>query len=192
VLGGRFERNKLGIKIGVDETGAESLTGGVYLGPGFEANDTAVEVHQAAGVVLSCGVLGSEIAPSGLSAYGLNIVGNMQDSVVGPCLFTGDFAQAGVKIRNAQVRLALRNIESTATTGVGWDLSGIGDTSFAQCNNPGGGQQIQWAAAAPVAGAWRVGDVIYNTVPSASGTIGWVCTVAGTPGTWKTWGAISA
>jgi len=45
---------------------------------------------------------------------------------------------------------------------------------------------------APTSGTWKVGDKVYNTSPSASGTMGWVCTTAGTPGTWKTFGAISA
>jgi hypothetical protein len=48
------------------------------------------------------------------------------------------------------------------------------------------------AAAAPVAGTYRRGDVVYNNAPSASGFVGWVCVTAGTPGTWKTFGAISA
>lgn len=46
--------------------------------------------------------------------------------------------------------------------------------------------------AAPTSGRWYVGDKVYNTAPTAGGTIGWVCTTAGTPGTWKTFGAITA
>lgn len=46
--------------------------------------------------------------------------------------------------------------------------------------------------AAPASGTWAVGDIVYNTAPAPSGTIGWVCTSAGTPGTWKTFGAIEA
>lgn len=42
-----------------------------------------------------------------------------------------------------------------------------------------------WAAAAPIAGAWKRGDVTWNTTPSSGGPPGWVCTTAGTPGTWK-------
>jgi len=38
---------------------------------------------------------------------------------------------------------------------------------------------------------WR-GDIAYDETPSASGTIGWVCTSSGTPGTWKTFGTIAA
>jgi hypothetical protein len=47
-------------------------------------------------------------------------------------------------------------------------------------------------SAAPTTGTWVVGDIVYNSTPAASGNIGWVCTTAGTPGTWKTFGAISA
>ena len=46
------------------------------------------------------------------------------------------------------------------------------------------------AAAAPTTGTWKVGDMVYNNAPAAGGKIGWVCTVAGTPGTWKAWGVI--
>ena len=49
-----------------------------------------------------------------------------------------------------------------------------------------------FAAAAPVAGAYVVGDIVYNNAPAAGGTIGWVCTTAGNPGTWKAWGTIAA
>ena len=49
-----------------------------------------------------------------------------------------------------------------------------------------------FASAAPVAGTYVVGDIVYNTAPTAGGTIGFVCVTAGTPGTWKTFGAIAA
>jgi len=41
-------------------------------------------------------------------------------------------------------------------------------------------------AAPPATGYWFVGDTVYNSVPAAGSPQGWVCTVAGTPGTWKT------
>ena len=47
-------------------------------------------------------------------------------------------------------------------------------------------------SSAPTTGTWAVGDKVYNSVPSASGNIGWVCVTAGTPGTWKSYGTISA
>jgi hypothetical protein len=36
------------------------------------------------------------------------------------------------------------------------------------------------------------GEVVYTTNPAANGFIGWICVSAGTPGTWKTFGQISA
>ena len=45
-----------------------------------------------------------------------------------------------------------------------------------------------WAAAAPTTGMWKVGDRVYNSVPSVGQPKSWVCTVAGTPGTWTSEG----
>ncbi|MCK9602545.1 MAG: right-handed parallel beta-helix repeat-containing protein [Sphaerochaeta sp.] len=49
-----------------------------------------------------------------------------------------------------------------------------------------------WGSGAPGSGSRLAGDIVYNTAPSAEGSIGWVCTTAGSPGTWKTWGSIAA
>jgi hypothetical protein len=60
-------------------------------------------------------------------------------------------------------------------------------------NNTGASNQIRIKAdsAAPVSGAWIKGDRVINVSPSELGSggskyviHGWVCTVAGTPGTW--------
>lgn len=48
-----------------------------------------------------------------------------------------------------------------------------------------------WASAAPTTGAHYVGEIVLNSAPASAGYIGWVCTVAGTPGTWRTFGLIS-
>lgn len=55
----------------------------------------------------------------------------------------------------------------------------------------GGGVRVISASAAPTTGTWKRGDVVYNTAPSSAGYVGWVCTVAGTPGTWNAFGLIS-
>jgi hypothetical protein len=46
------------------------------------------------------------------------------------------------------------------------------------------------ASAAPTTGTYSRGQVIWNTAPTAGGYVGWVCVTAGTPGTWKQFGAI--
>jgi hypothetical protein len=38
--------------------------------------------------------------------------------------------------------------------------------------------------AAPTTGTWAVGNKVYNKTPTSNGLIGWVCTTAGSPGTW--------
>jgi hypothetical protein len=47
------------------------------------------------------------------------------------------------------------------------------------------------AAAAPTAGTWKQGDIVYHNAPVEAGIatakyvqIGWICSVSGTPGTW--------
>ena len=45
--------------------------------------------------------------------------------------------------------------------------------------------RVTWGAAVPTTGTWAQGDVRWNTGATAGGSPGWVCTTAGTPGTWK-------
>lgn len=46
-------------------------------------------------------------------------------------------------------------------------------------------------ASASMTDTFRQGDVCWNTTPSAGGTVGWVCTSSGAPGTWKAFGTIA-
>lgn len=51
---------------------------------------------------------------------------------------------------------------------------------------------VTWGTAAPTTGTHANGDIRWNTSPAAGTNIGWVCTSAGTPGTWKAFGVIEA
>ena len=57
----------------------------------------------------------------------------------------------------------------------------------------GQSRRIMHGSAIPVAsdGTFEVGDIVYNVAPAGGGFMGWTCTVAGSPGTWKTFGVIS-
>jgi len=79
-----------------------------------------------------------------------------------------------LKIQNNFVRLPDLHYQATST---GWGASSV--ARFI-------------AAAAPAAGTWSQGDIVYNSAPTAGGSIGWVCVTGGTPGTWKTFGDIAA
>lgn len=47
-----------------------------------------------------------------------------------------------------------------------------------------GGKKVGYSTAAPTALAWAVGDRVQNIAPAVGSPKAWVCTVAGTPGTW--------
>jgi hypothetical protein len=72
-------------------------------------------------------------------------------------------------------------------------LKPVVDSSLVSALVSGDGSEIRFDAgsAAPVTGTWPYGWIRYNNAPIAGGNLGWVCTVAGTPGTWKEWGIIS-
>ncbi len=48
--------------------------------------------------------------------------------------------------------------------------------------------RVHRRSAAPTTLAWGVGDIVYNTAPASGTPMGWICTVAGTPGTWVPFG----
>ena len=49
-----------------------------------------------------------------------------------------------------------------------------------------------WPTVTPTTGKWDVSNKVYFSAPTAGAYIGSVCTTGGTPGTWKTFGAITA
>lgn len=67
-------------------------------------------------------------------------------------------------------------------------VSNVG--SFAKAMIPE--THVKRVTAAPLAGTWPAGYRLLARSPAAAGFEGWICTTAGTPGTWKTYGAISA
>lgn len=66
------------------------------------------------------------------------------------------------------------------------------DPAFRDPDNAANSRIIGVRDAAPVAGEHARGEIYFNVNPTAGGTVGWVCTTGGTPGTWKTFGAIAA
>jgi hypothetical protein len=88
----------------------------------------------------------------------------------------------------------LYNSQTTVANGYARDLSAAGGIGFPLGYYAGGSGLLKLrtvAAAAPVAGTYLQGDIVYNSAPASGGFIGWVCTAGGTPGTWKTFGVIS-
>lgn len=113
-------------------------------------------------------------------------------------IFFGAGGQASSTWRNNRVSGATaygaRLIAATAVRA--WTNNDLSGTTGRVLNLPASvaGQRAleEFASAAPTSGTYAVGDRVWNTAPAASGSMGWVCTTAGSPGTWKTFGAISA
>lgn len=64
------------------------------------------------------------------------------------------------------------------------DIETAGPVSFE-------GKLFEVAASYPTSGSYRLGDIVWNSQPKPTGYVGWICTKAGTPGLWKTFGQIA-
>lgn len=126
-----------------------------------------------------------------------NVISN--NSIAAPTTAIQIGAVDGTMIRNNTISGATASFAIEGTTHTNTML--IGNTKVngtvqvavdtVQINNSWN-PKFMYNTAAPLAGTFKVGDTTYNTAPAAGGFIGWVCTTAGTPGTWKTFGAITA
>jgi hypothetical protein len=67
----------------------------------------------------------------------------------------------------------------------------IGGTQLVKIAGGLGNRYRQYyASTAPLTGTWNLGDRVFNSVPSVGANKGWICTVAGTPGTWVSEGIL--
>jgi hypothetical protein len=177
----------------------------------FNNLDTAINLGNANGAVVTGNIVGNDnqpyasatatgaghtgaIIPSGgghtagftfaatiaAAKYTTIFTGNIVRSVSGqPVIFagTGSWADAFAQYAGNQ----FIDCGAFASTQVRWAASGK--------------RQFHGTGTAPAAndGTFLQGDIIWNTAaPAAGGFIGLVCVAAGNPGTWKTFGAISA
>lgn len=110
------------------------------------------------------------------------------NNVYSPGVYYNEFE--GYVVNGRISRFAVNTQEGT-TKGTLWSVSGRYASSPFPTITVGTTTQV-YGSAAPTTGANVVGNIVWNTTPTAGGNIGWVCTTAGTPGTWKTFGAIAA
>lgn len=93
---------------------------------------------------------------------------------------------AGIPVAHIKNNTALGAFASGAFSVTGGGIA----TRYEHGNSWNG--QVSHASAAPTVGTFARGDVVWNTLPVAGGSVGWSCVTAGTPGVWKTFGAITA
>ena len=128
------------------------------------------------------------------------------DSTVKGLSFSGNYFQDGITQTAAVDGLVYENnfhqyVYSTTRADIAGStsvrlqsrLQGNTYTGGATSNYTGGlKERVEiYSTAAPVAGTWAHGDLVYHSEPYSGGNEGWVCVTAGTPGTWKSFGSIA-
>ena len=93
--------------------------------------------------------------------------------------------------------IAVRNYYDDGETlnGFKWQSRTASDADAVNTGNKTvfNGENIDlFRSSIPTAGTWKAGDRIINPTPAAGGKIGWICITAGSPGTFKAFGAIDA
>lgn len=111
----------------------------------------------------------------------LTLSHNISDSIV------NSSGSVGYYVANVSNAVIIGNQTINSTTGI--QITSV--NPIIEQNNSWNGSQF-YGTAAPTTGTWKVGDKVWQTVPVAAGYTGFVCTTAGTPGTWKGFGLIQA
>jgi hypothetical protein len=101
----------------------------------------------------------------------------------------GDFAPSGSSVA---VRAALTCARLTIAGRPLWGGATTRISNTASAILVGTSTLETQGTAAPTTGTWSVGDRCWKTDVAAAGIPGWVCTTAGTPGTWKAMAAVAA
>lgn len=98
----------------------------------------------------------------------------------------------GLVVTGRVSRFAVNTQEGfEASSGTLWSVSGRYASSPFPTITIGTNTQ-SFGTTYPTTGNHYQGDIVWCTNPGAGGNIGWVCVTTGTPGTWKTFGAIAA
>lgn len=164
----------------------EAITFGSVTGNNFISDNTtsSYQMTYVAGCV-NLSMTGNTFFTTATNSAGVNKFGdtgkvNTNFSFIGNNVYSSaNFSQF-----NDKCKVLDNNFVSNVT--INGNVLGTQKVSYADGN-------VTWSnSAAPIAGDWVQGDITYNTNPTAGGYSGWICTTAGTPGTWKTFGAISA
>jgi hypothetical protein len=143
---------------------------------------------------------------------GINVVGNnvsggtnamvplsvvaVDDGGITGNYFSGGTATVVSQSGATAIRYAANRLRGTGTvvlttagtcTSSAFDLSNVGTGAAGGVSNGATGFVVEApGTAVPGAGTWAVGDMVRNISPTAAGVFMWICTTAGTPGTFKT------
>jgi hypothetical protein len=187
----------LGIEFQVD-------TQALIIGNKITAVDVPIKISNCiSGVNIVGNLISDATNPLTISSSSfINIVGNQFKVSYGIDLQTAngvlvsdnlfcDMPAAATQLIWARISSTNINVTNNAFYGAGAGLTSYFTANGAGANVRQANNTWQLATAAPTTGYWVQGDIVYNTTPASAGFIGFVCTVTGSPGTWRTFGLIS-
>lgn len=198
----------------IANTSASASNGNIHIvGNAVSVSHTKGGIQVSNPGDLDCSVVGNRIVGSDNTTSNSNLnAGIWQDTNKVHCM--GNSIQTffhGIRLTVAgSTREVGLNISGNAIADCNTGISGAGGTTICQantiknCTTAFGGNAWQGAilraassagfgggpavivcdTSSPVAGTWAVGDRVLKSNPAIGQPKGWVCTVAGTPGTW--------
>lgn len=200
VIGGYFEGGIEGAattpRIGSKGIYVESGDTPRFIGVVIQGYETGIHIvspaadHQMIGCRTEFCNIGVRIASRNVQMYGCSFANSILIKGSAGAGYSQDSIAVQLDSGAANCLLIPSDIQSVSSELV--DNSAVATNEWIWNLNAQPRRKYSGISAAPTTGAHVVGEVVYNSAPAASGTMGWVCTTAGTPGTWKTWGAISA
>jgi len=125
-----------------------------------------------------------ENADTDLDLTGMGIVmrGTVDTIVIEGVVFEKGNTVAGIQNNGTITNGRIINCDLSQFT---LDKTLISCGDFDKINNKG----VNYLSTTPTASTWKQGDIVYNTAPAEDAnsmvTLGWICTTAGTPGTWR-------
>ncbi|MDB5417860.1 MAG: hypothetical protein JWP50_1279 [Phenylobacterium sp.] len=175
------------------------VVGGLH-GAGFDPSSTATILDAALGGVLSVGRGVQDSARGSVARLGGNAANG---DVLSVTRATDAPNSVRMHWKDGNLRWDYANSDATVTMSItGQATPNTFGRSVTQPNKMSvdnffigrgdNARQHTTSAAAPTSGEWARGDIVWNMTPTAAGNVGWICVTGGTPGTWKTFGAIDA
>lgn len=118
-------------------------------------------------------------------------------------IFIGSYTYDETPYHSTHVKVT-DNIITYASYGIVEDTSDVGPNTIYNNSihnsitgdlslvNTSTTRQELFGTTAPATGSWRQGDIVWNNDAAATEYVGWICVTAGSPGTWKGFGAIES